>query len=551
MTDVYFDDDDPDDDPDPAVDDQSMDVLMLYAESREIGGASVASDSVTVTVHNVLPTIILDVLPTSADEGDFITITGTISDPSMSDTFDVKVRIDFNYDGDFDDAGESFDVTLTDRSFTFDFMIYDDGPSPGNDTSTDTLHIVVEVKDDDMNPADAPVSQSASILINNVAPELVVTDVFVSYNSEDLPAAVTITGEITDPGFYDSHDVTITWGDGYTQSFTDVDHIFSVERVLPSGSTLTLSDLFPTVVIVQDDDTGEDSFNIELAPITCGVSTPSVAPEGEDAPLATDTIWFEFNAFIPGHLGQPFTSLEPGIGQLPGTWGLQPGQFPLGIGAHDNEYWHFGTNNRGFGGGTSKVYAKGTIDTKKIGCVSDGGVSVVFDASGSERTRDLKLLSGNWQNQQETGSSLVTSNSSVTDQRSVGVLHYPYGRDGGVAKLLWEDVRISKVKVTAAAGYPFASFAPNIDFDVTFRFEVTSPGHVEVSLVGTGTHDKFPYYEALVGRPPLAPTADPVLPATESLYSFTSPDNGPGLINLNTTITINGANPVTLEVDTE
>jgi hypothetical protein len=92
-----------------------------------------------------------------------------------------------------------------------------------------------------------------------------------------------------------------------------------------------------------------------------------------------------------------------------------------------------------------------------------------------------------------------------------------------------EDVGPCKTKVRfkASAAYPFPPFGidglsaavPNINYDVTFEFEVTAKDQVTVSLLGS--HNRFPDYEAY---------ADANL-----FYKYFSGWSGPNLINLGLT----------------
>src|SRR5262249_27932365 len=106
-------------------------------------GVTVADDdtgslsaSTSVTVRNVDPTRTA-LWATSVNEGGTSTLRGTIGDVGTQDTF--KVEIDWDGDG-------TYDQTLTGLAagtFTATHTYPDDGPSPGNNTPSDTYQVRV------------------------------------------------------------------------------------------------------------------------------------------------------------------------------------------------------------------------------------------------------------------------------------------------------------------------------------------------------------------------------------------------------------------------
>lgn len=95
---------------------------------------------------------------------------------------------------------------------------------------------------------------------------------------------------------------------------------------------------------------------------------------------------------------------------------------------------------------------------------------------------------------------------------------------GGNARV--EDLGPCKTQVsfTASAAYPFAPFGigllsfltPNINYNVTFTFEVTAKNQVTVTL--SGSHNQFPDYEAYADG--------------NNFYQYSSSWSGPNHIDL-------------------
>jgi hypothetical protein len=161
------------------------------------------------------------------------------------------------------------------------------------------------------------------------------------------------------------------------------------------------------------------------------------------------------------------------------------------------------------------VFSIGTIESKLIGTAANGG------ASGSSNTGDSHRR--------------VRRFPSVFD--IIGFFHggdtaWDYetkqaGITGGNAEV--EDLGPCKTKVsfTAAASYPFGPYGfdslhgltPNINYSVTFTFEVTAKNQVTVTL--TGSHNSFPDYEGYADG--------------NNFYKYSSSWGGPNPINLGMT----------------
>lgn len=209
------------------------------------------------------------------------------------------------------------------------------------------------------------------------------------------------------------------------------------------------------------------------------------APTNLIDPIGLETIEVEFNAFIPGRLGK---------------WILQPGgpSFPYMYVGHAFQY--FKTDERGFGGGSSRLKTVVSIDSEGIGiatCKPDklmsstvAGVSqrktIILDPKTLKKTHEFI----------DTRTATPTTSSTTTKSKCS-----------------------TTVCVTASATYPFSLMAPNIDYHVCWKFTVAAPNSVTIDV--WGEHDKFPNYEALINRP-----------ISLSQYEYDTKWPGPGFFSL-------------------
>jgi hypothetical protein len=212
-------------------------------------------------------------------------------------------------------------------------------------------------------------------------------------------------------------------------------------------------------------------------------------------PSGLEIIRFEFNAFISGSRG---------------TWLPEP---------VTSTFWdrEFKTDGRGFGQvGPSRLSTKGSIESCAIGLGSPGANTTV----GVSHMRRRKLFhpclgipcGGDWVEFEDTGSL------DIDDIK------------GSHSKSPCQ----SRIRIQASAGYPFVPFSPNIDYDVTFTFWVTSKDTVLIEF--SGTHNKFPDYEAIIEKGS----------NRQVIYSRQSPDSGPTPGNLNSSVSANQAASVTV-----
>ena len=118
----------------------------------------------------------------------------TFSDPGSPDTFTCKV--------DYGDGSGAQPGTVSGHTCAGLAHTYDDNG---------TYSVVVVVTDDD----DGIGSNSANHQVGNVPPEIT----GLSLDSATIPedGVATLSGQFSDPGASDTHEVAIDWGDGSTE----------------------------------------------------------------------------------------------------------------------------------------------------------------------------------------------------------------------------------------------------------------------------------------------------------------------------------------------
>ncbi|MCC7107400.1 MAG: hypothetical protein IT307_19865 [Chloroflexi bacterium] len=212
---------------------------------------------------NTAPTISnLAVSPSPIDENNSVTLTAQIQDPDPTDTLKVMINWGDKTIDRFDLVSGTSDISKTHK--------YLDDPKK---TSDDTYHIVVTVSDvpvssdnsssgnDNTGGEGHQVSQSVSVVVHNVAPQL--TNVHIT-SPVTAKSIATLTGNIVDPGSLDSFKLFINWGDNHKRKVgvkagqTSFSVRYKYNKPAPGGGDYTVS------VQVVDDDGGQDSETLTI-----------------------------------------------------------------------------------------------------------------------------------------------------------------------------------------------------------------------------------------------------------------------------------------------
>ena len=231
-------------------------------------GGLIGTDTSEVNVTNVAPTVNLPaVAPEPSAEGSAATASATFSDPGPDDSpFGCTV----NYgDGTGDLPGTVSGLTCTGPAHVYD----DNGTYP----------VVISVTDKNNSAG----SNNADHQVGNVPPEIT----GLSLNSATIPedGVATLSGQFSDPGASDTHEVAIDWGDGSANSLALAvgERAFSVShRYLDDNPTGTPSDAYTISVTVSDDDGDSDS---DTTAVTVD-NLPPVVDAGPDQVTYEDAI---------------------------------------------------------------------------------------------------------------------------------------------------------------------------------------------------------------------------------------------------------------------
>lgn len=265
----------------------SYDYELSVVVSDDSGGSN--TYPLDVRVDNLPPTILTLVETGPVNEGDEITLRGTIENPGVLDSHVVTI--------DWGDGNEE-NINLAVGVLDFEVAHYyqDDGPTPGGTVPPSASYdytIEVTLEDDDTGTA----TKSITATVDNVAPTLADLAA-VDINENEI---TTLRGEIVDPGLLDTFVLSLNWNDQTAvQSIplgtepVDVDGItwdpetrqFSVEhQYLDDGLTPGGSPRFDyqVDVTVTDDDTGSiDSTTTvrvtNVAPTVAILGAPSGTP---------------------------------------------------------------------------------------------------------------------------------------------------------------------------------------------------------------------------------------------------------------------------------
>lgn len=194
------------------------------------------TDTATVTVANVLPTVGADNALVTVNEGDTAANTGTFSDPADSVTISASV-------------GTVSQIGTQSGTWSWSW--------PTTDGPLDSQTVTITATDDDGSS-----TTMFSLTVNNVDPVLGPLSLSAAVIDED--DSVTLAGSFTDVGVLDTHTVSVDWGDGNVTSATVTQGSGSgtftaSHQYLDDNPTGTLSDVYTITVTVTDDDTGSDT----------------------------------------------------------------------------------------------------------------------------------------------------------------------------------------------------------------------------------------------------------------------------------------------------
>ena len=222
-------------------------------------------DDATINIQNVPPTVTAN--GSVIFENGLATVSGTISDPGILDTF--TVLIDW---GEGPAVSYSYPAGTTTYSETHRYL--DDNPTG---TASDNYPISVTVTDKDGGVGTA----STVVTVHNVPADL--QNVVVTPELDENGIA-TLSGSIVDPGTQDTFTLVVDWGEGIPQTYTyaaGTTSFSETHQYLDDNPTGTSQDTYNISLTLRDDDSGTDSDAVStlvknVAPVVTAFTSDAV-----------------------------------------------------------------------------------------------------------------------------------------------------------------------------------------------------------------------------------------------------------------------------------
>ena len=222
------------------VDDGQATLTLGVSDDADADAES--TDTASVAVTNVVPTVTAPSTPFTVNEGSALSSTATYSDPGTLDTHTAKV----NYGDGTPLATPSASGGTIGLSHTF----ADDEAGAADDQYT----VKVDVTDDDGGTA----STSFPVAVANVAPT--VSAITAPVAPVPVNSAVTASSSYTDPGA-DDHTVTWAWGDGTT---TEQSKSVDADGPISASHSYAASGVYTVGLTVDDHDGGVTTQEFEF-----------------------------------------------------------------------------------------------------------------------------------------------------------------------------------------------------------------------------------------------------------------------------------------------
>ena len=226
------------------------------------------------------PPVLSNVLATSPiNESDTATLSGNIADSNAGDAFTLTV--------DWGDGSmpQVFNYSAGTTSFVETHQYLDDNPTA---TPSDIYTINLTLSDSINSDTDL-----TSVTVNNAQPTL--TNIAVNPSTIPVGGTSTLSGTINDAGSFDTHDLTINWGDGSPNAVLNLAAgvtTFSANHQYNTGGAFTIA------ITATDDDTGSAnggaSITVSQPPVLSNVAVATPINENDTATLSGNI--FDANA---------------------------------------------------------------------------------------------------------------------------------------------------------------------------------------------------------------------------------------------------------------
>ncbi len=253
-------------DDNPSTTPVDLNFLTVTVRDDDTGTSNTEAD--ITWVFNAVPTFTNVAVTTSINESDTATLTGTVNDVGIGDTFALVV--DWGDDGGAVTYPLPASPTGT-QDFEFTHQYFDRDLI---DEPVDQYTIALTVTDDDGGNAVA----LRVLTVYNVAPTVVAG----GDQAADEGDTVNVTATFTDPSPYDLHTATIDWGDG---TVTEVTVTEGGGSGSVSGSHVYEDDgIFAATITVTDDDgySSSDTFTVTVSNVAPALALDPVSAIDEN-----------------------------------------------------------------------------------------------------------------------------------------------------------------------------------------------------------------------------------------------------------------------------
>ncbi len=189
---------------------------------------------------NAAPVLSNVAVTTPISENGSAALTGNISDADAGDSFTLTVNWG---DG---SAPQTFNYPAGSTSFSETHQYLDDNPTA---TPSDNYTISLTLSDGSLSD-----TASTTVTVNNAAP--VLSNIAVSPATINVGGSTTLSGNITDVGTLDTHQIVINWGDGSSNTTLNLAagvNVFSAAHQYNTSGTFNIG------ITATDDDTGSSS----------------------------------------------------------------------------------------------------------------------------------------------------------------------------------------------------------------------------------------------------------------------------------------------------
>jgi hypothetical protein len=369
--------------------DGPADALVKVSATDDDGAASLTgSDSKSVTVNNVAPTVSFTSGPANVDEGTKHTYSYEVTDPG-NDTFSVVAT--YPKCGQYGNVvSDSSTPTASGGSFE---CFFPDGPAE--------TQVAIKVVDSD-GASDTASEAVQVVAVANVAPS--VTAPANQSANEGAPTSFSL-GSFTDPGPDSPWSVDVDWGDGSAHTtFTETatGPVTTAKTITAQSHTYADNGQYTVTVKVTDKNgaanngVGSATFRVDVAN-----AKPVVSPPADDTGLEGTPRSFGLGSFSDaGTNDNPWkVSVDWGDGSGVENLPDRATQGPLGSAPHaydDNGTYTMSVTVTDKDGGSDTKTSKITIDNvaptgtlSNNGPIDEGGSATIsfsnqFDPSGAD-----------------------------------------------------------------------------------------------------------------------------------------------------------------------